>query len=207
MNKNIIQQASAADFCELERLEETIWKKRGVRILNSAFFEAWIKTNPSGFHIVTNQKGQTIAYGYYIRIFYSIFEKTNPRKLNFDIVSDHGFTTNAHKPDGDCFFGISLCSTGPGAGKVILENAMENAVRQKIPLALASRISGYARFLKQYPNSNIGDYLQKTSVGLRTQDKILNFYLAHGFVFEKILLDFMQDPESGNNAVLVKYKI
>lgn len=117
----------------------------------------------------------------------------------------NGFLTT-HMPNGDVVFGVDL-SVKKGAPKKISDKIVFSAIfigligEGKKTVYIGSRIPSYHK----YKDMNVDDYVFGKRKNGKPFDPELYFYLKNGFEIVEIIPEYMEDPESLNYGVLIKW--
>lgn len=139
----IIRNAREEDIPRLIEVEQTAWKDEGTEVYGREHFEAWLELYPEGF-FVGEENGVIVGFTYTEAVFFdpsdmSIF-------TTFDDITDHGFSRRTHNSTGNYHFGITICSTSRGVGKVLLQALLDFSNQVRKPLLGFSRIKGFAEY-------------------------------------------------------------
>lgn len=119
--------------------------------------------------------------------------------------TDNGFLTT-HIPNGNIAFGVDL-SVKRGAPKKISDKIVFSAIfisligEGKKTVYIGSRIPNYHK----YKDMNVEDYVYGKRESGKPLDPELYFYLKNGFEIVEIIPEYMEDPESLNYGVIIKW--
>lgn len=119
--------------------------------------------------------------------------------------TDNGFLTT-HMPNGNVAFGVDL-SVKKGALKKISDKIVFSAIfisligEGKKTVYIGSRIPSYHK----HKDMKVEDYVYGTRKNGKPLDPELYFYIKNGFKIVEIIPEYMEDPESLNCGVLIKW--
>ena len=115
---------------------------------------------------------------------------------------------NTHKPSGSVLFGVDLSATQESsqklADKLVLATIFQVVIGEGLKaLCLVARIPA---FHKHTPYMSVEDYVYGKRKSGKPLDPELYFYMKNGFEIVDIIPGYMEDHESLNYGVLIRWK-
>lgn len=195
-----IRQATSEDIDELLRVEEKAWPK-SLRATRS-MIKSRLETFPEGFLCATVE-GKIKGFVVTETLNYDI-EKDS---FSWGEITDYGFIRKSHNPDGDTIYGVSLTvspSSPKKTAKLLLEAVGKFAIKHNYKqIVLGCRIPRYYKYADDMFEE---DYIQaKTNTG-RPLDPELAMYQKEGLRVVKMIMNYIEDPESLNNGILLVWE-
>jgi hypothetical protein len=120
--------------------------------------------------------------------------------------TDDGLLTN-HQPSGNTVFGVdlSVVSGSPAniSSRIVLSAILINVIGDGLKgVYLGARIPSYHK----HSQMNVREYVFGKRKSGKPLDPELYFYLKNGFEIVDIIPEYMEDPESLNYGVLIRWK-
>lgn len=144
-NKIVVRNATASDIGEMAAIEREVYGRLGTPVFTEDYFRVWLDVHPAGLFVALCD-GRIVGYKY-SQIVEFDFDQMH-RFTNYDEATDGGYTRATHRPNGNAFKGVSLCSVMPGAGRALFR-ATFDAVRRlgKRFYFCFTRMSGFDNYL------------------------------------------------------------
>ncbi len=121
-------------------------------------------------------------------------------------ITDHGYI-RTHDPDGDSFYIVDI-SVMPeyrslGIGRLLMQSVYYLTIHRGWKRVLGGgRMPGYHKVAAQMSPE---EYLDRVMTG-ELRDPVLSFLLRCGRVPVQVMHGYLEDEESGNNAVLMEWR-
>lgn len=127
-------------------LEEASYAANGMQCYGTDHVAAWLEVNPAGL-FVAEHGGNVVGYTCTQTIH---FEPGRAHAMKtHDIATDCGYIRRTHRPDGNSIYGLSICSSVPGASREMFRHicayARENGKAYYMGF---SRIPGFDKYAK-----------------------------------------------------------
>lgn len=201
-SKFIFRPAIISDISGLLELEKSAWGENGA------------SRNQLISRIETFSNGNIIAIYDQKIVGYLSFEYVdNVAKLphfSWDEISDNGFMTKSHRPNGNYMYGVNLSVHKSMSGQQLgfgltLQAWAEMILTNKLGVFMGSRMPGYRNYKKHNPEITAEEYVKLKRNG-KTRDPELRMYEKDGFCIVKVLPNYFPDPQSENYGVLLYRK-
>jgi predicted amidohydrolase/ribosomal protein S18 acetylase RimI-like enzyme len=126
------------------------------------------------------------------------------RPHTYSGVTDGGYFHN-HDPEGDTLYGVDVYvdpdARGQGIGHELYAARRGACKHMNLRRILAGgRIHGFV----DHPDLSPEQYVRKVETG-ELNDLVLSFQLREGFVVRGVLRNYVRDPRSRNNAILIEW--
>ncbi len=228
-----IRQATWADIAQIVAVEEKVWGNAGTEVYREEHFKTWLDVYPEGF-LLAEKNGVITAFTY---CFITHLTAAGISRLaTFNDLTDNGFSRHVHDPNGNCHFGITICSVDRGSGHVLLQACVDFAYSRHKPLHGVSRIPGFSDYFNQAVVSGFRPEQEKQLAlsyvwecvkmvngcaaptlpakpelpnlpTLAEPDLILRKYLHNPhIVILAVLPNFLHDPQSRDFSILLRCK-
>ncbi|WP_033541392.1 GNAT family N-acetyltransferase [Planococcus sp. CAU13] len=121
-------------------------------------------------------------------------------------VTDRGYITT-HEPDGNSFYivdiGVKPAFHKMELGKLLQQAAFERVVEDRLERVIGGgRMPGFARYSDEMTAEQ---YAEKVVKG-ELKDPVITFLLRSGRTPVAVVADYLEDEDSGNNALLMEWK-
>lgn len=214
-----VRNAQARDASDLLRLEQKVWRPRGISPITDEIFHRWLSTYPEGFFVALRNHS-VCGYAYHERV---QFQPRYPQSPAIQHLIRRGHAVSHHRPDGNTLFGVSIATypRGSGIGKSLVRALLHSyAARNTTYLITLSRIPGLRRFLKQVGAGNsfttlLHNHVHATVEQIRSgkthitpaprrPDPVLGWFISNlTMEVHTIVESSFRDPESCDHAVLL----
>jgi hypothetical protein len=203
----IIIRLAKNDNLEIEKivqLETAVWGENGA---GADKISARLNIFPAGSYIAENKNsGEIVGYV----CFQQVGDLREQDNLTWFDITDEGFTTKSHQPNGEYLYGISLSVHYSMNGKKLAQALIAQAFLfmftfNKKGYFVGSRIPMFKRYRIQYPQTTAADYVKIRRENGNLYDYELHMYHAIGLnpIVAKVLPDFFPDPDSENYGALL----
>ncbi len=115
-----VRQATKKDIPDIVIVEQRRWQPLGVPLYTEKHFEAWLDVHPAGFAVAVDEHKEIVGYTYAQFIDFA-FDRIDQDFASIDVATDHGYTRQTHKPDGNAVYGLTITSTRRGAGHALYD--------------------------------------------------------------------------------------
>jgi len=189
------------DIPDILVVEEESWPE-GLRATEEMFC-ARIETFPEGVIVAENtDRIVGVVVGEIVN--YDINESYLP---SWAEITDNGYIRRSHNPTGDTLYGVDL-SVSPlasgGASKLLMLAMGKLVIRFNLKQGiLGARMSRYCKYADRMTP---WEYLMARTRSGRYIDPEIWFYSKLGLQIVRVIPNYIEDPESCNNAVLLVWK-
>lgn len=198
--KIVIRKACLDDLDEIITVEELSWPE-GMRADSDKYMSRINTFNDGVICAEVERRIEGVVVTEIVQ-----YDLKNPIKT-WGEVTDSGFITKTHNPDGDTLYGVSLSVlpyANGGISKKLLIAAGQLAVHKNLKqIVLGARIPRYRKYSKAMPAINYAYSRTKTGKFL---DPELEFYSKYGLEIVTVLPDYFPDPDSLNYGVLLVWR-
>jgi len=176
-------------------VEEEAWPE-GLRATEE-MFRSRIATFPQGTLVAENgERIVGVVVGEIVT--YNENAETIP---SWREITDGGFIRRTHDPSGDTLYGVNLSVSplaGGGASRLLLLAMRKRVIGWGLrQIALGSRIPRYHKF---------ADRMSPEEYLAARLDPEVRFYQRFGVEVVRVLPDYIEDPDSCNNGVLLVWR-
>ncbi len=196
-----VRQAKLCDIPCLLEIDKEIWPQFRA---NEEMFYSRIETFPKGQFVAT-VNGQIVG-----SIFSQLIDYTDwaDRSFTWNEITDNGTVKLTHNPGGDSIYGVGLAVAkkfqGTAASRLLIMTIVQLTVRMDYrQILLGSRIPAYHK----HSEISVDEYIRTIRDGSsRLLDPELALYKKYGGEPIKVFPNYMDDPESLNFGVLIKWQ-
>lgn len=196
-----VRNAKMADIPALLAIDEEIWPQFRA---TPEMFQSRVETFPEG-QFVAMLNGQVVGSVFTQLIDYKDW---GDKTFTWNNVTDFGTIRRTHNPKGDSIYGVGLAVTkrfqGSATSKLLVMASVCMTIRMNLcQILLGSRIPAYHR----HSEIPVEEYIHATrEKNNRFLDPELAFYQKYNGEPIKPLPNYMDDPESLNFGVLIRWK-
>jgi len=180
-----IRIARHDDFDALTAIEQVTFGKQGISPYGAKYFEAWLQTNPEGF-LVAEKEGTVSGYAYTQTVKFDPWRR--PSAVNYDTITDHGFTRKTHDPSGNSCQCISGAAVAPGSGRALLKESVQRQSGRGIRYYFTfTRMANFDAWVRKYVHSDeCADAVQATEQEMAVWYALENGRMTRGMVWPEV---------------------
>ncbi len=194
-----IRSATMADLSALLEIDREIWPDFPA---TEEMFKSRIETFPEGqFVAVIDGKMVGSVFSQLIN-----YEDWESRDFTWDEITDFGTIRQTHNPKGDSVYGVGLAVLkkyqGSGISQLLIIEVIRLCIERVLQqILLGTRIPAYHR----HSEMSVDKYIFSTDSSGRSLDPELRLYQKYGSEVVKALPKYINDPESLDYGVLIKW--
>ena len=193
-----LRQARIEDIPEILIVEDEAWPE-GLQATEE-MFRARIETFPEGVIVAENtDRIVGVVVGEIVK-----YDINAPRIPSWGEITDNGYIRRSHDPSGDTIYGVDL-SVSPLASGGVSKTLMLAMGKLVIRFNLKQGVLGarMPRYHKYADRMTPEEYLTARTKSGKYLDPEIWFYNKLGLQVVRVMPDYIEDPESCNNGVLL----
>lgn len=198
-----VRNATREDIDGVMRVEEEAWPAE-IRAPREKF-ENRLKLFPQGFYVAL-MDGRVMGVTTSEIIPYDSAHPVD----KWEGVTDNGWITKTHNPQGNALYvvsvGVSPLAGGKGVGSQLVQAQKKLVEQLNLDcLVLGARCPGYGQ--SKYDGIKVEDYVRLQRADKQLEDPELRFYTRNGLSVLKPILRYMdEDPESRHYGIVMEWR-